>query len=242
MAEQWAMPVGRTERPPGPFGLGLARETREQAVLADRLEIRRVEAPSFARPGDVVRVEVIVEGQAPIGSDAEGVVTFTRSDTGETIRRPESGVRNIAPGQIETFTYSFAMPPEAIVIDISAQERDVGGLRTTDSDTVRINASQAAAGLNVAADFGPWLVGGGAVGAGVARATDRPLAETAAIGAGVGLGSRVVLEQTRGIQLVPEFPTVPVLAVAALLGAGALLLGRIPGLDLAGQAVSRVRS
>lgn len=73
--------------------------------------------------------------------------------------------------------------------------------------------------------FAPWALGAGALGAGGAHVTDRSVVGGGVAGAGAGVGIKLALDQISGPIL--EFPTVPVVATAALLGSGAILISQV---------------
>lgn len=207
---------------------GFSSSEPQPRVLEDQVIITNVSAPTFVNPGNTVTIEVEVQGKAPIGTDAEAVIRFTRGDTGEVIRRPPSGVMNIGSGQKVTETFSFIMPERNVPIDIEALERDSpGGLRPTDQHTQIINsAGGVPSGVLNATEFVPWAVGGSAVGYGASRVYDQVDTMPGVVaGAGVGLGAKLAADQIRVPQL--QFPTVPVAVTGVALIGGALLLSRV---------------
>lgn len=70
----------------------------------------------------------------------------------------------------------------------------------------------------------PWVVGGGAIGIGAAGLGGHSRVGGIAAGAGAGVATKIISEQSTG-DIVPDFPTVPVVATAALLAGAGLLLG-----------------
>lgn len=122
-----------------------------------------------------------------------------------------------------------------IEVRLKAEHRDpLGGWATTDNEGPFV-VNVTTAGGKVAAqlsDFAPFVVGGVALGAGGAHVLDRSRVGGGVAGAGVGVGAKVLLDQLDTLDV--AFPTVPVLATAALLGAGGFVISQgrqaIPGL------------
>lgn len=87
-----------------------------------------------------------------------------------------------------------------------------------------------------ALEFAPWAIGGGALGAGAASFTGRPLMPGVVLGAGVGVGARVLTQEggIGGVIGVPRVNAVQAIALAALLGAGALFLGEVTDIGVPG--------
>lgn len=97
--------------------------------------------------------------------------------------------------------------------------------------------------VNDAIGFVPWVVGGGAVGVGAARLTDRRQTAGAVAGVGAGVVGKALADRAEFLDLpqAPDVPVVPILAVAALLGTGAVFLS-VSGTGQLSRAASRAAS
>lgn len=79
--------------------------------------------------------------------------------------------------------------------------------------------------------FAPWVVGGGAVGAGAANLTDRDMMTGGLVGAGAGVGAKALAGEGGVGGLIPnlEVDLLQAAALAALLGTGALFISQATG-------------
>lgn len=198
----------------------------EPQELTDVLTIERVDAPDLVSPGDNVTVSATVSCAAPLFTACESAVRF--SALGQEKRVPASGSTDIGEGTQQTFSASFQAPDSSFSVTIEAIEfGDVSGApNVEDSAEAPIQVSSPAE--VTIQNWAPWVVGGGGVGLGAAQLTGRDPLAGGAVGIGAGVGTKLALNQLGGFQIpVPEFPTTAVLATAALLGAGALLLWRL---------------
>lgn len=205
---------------------------RPQATT-DTLTIERLDAPDAEAPGRSVTVTATVSCQAVPFTNCEAAVRFTMGD--QVRRVPESGVEDIGEAATRKFTTTFEMPESSTSIVVEALEQgSLGRFNVEDTAEIPVEAiTQQEKTIREIGAFVPWAIGGGALGFGIAQVGDRPVLGGTLIGSGGGVASKVVVDQLGGVDfgaVVPEFPTGAVLATAALLGAGALLLWRLsPG-------------
>lgn len=129
------------------------------------------------------------------------------------------------------FNFTLTAPPTpgtSFQIDLRAQQLAVDGWDTRDRfGPITISTvTESEQIVQQAAAWLPWVAGGTVVGAGASRLTqDFSFIEGAGVGAVAGVAGRLGADRLEGV----TFPTVPVLATAGLLGAGALLLSEVRG-------------
>lgn len=221
---------GRVTQPLSRVG---GRRPGVQAVT-DQLTIENVSAPDSVVPGETVTITARISCQTTPFTDCEAAARFIFGDQEQRV--PTSGVVNIPENGEDTFSATFQMPQSTTTLVIEAIERGaVGGFNVEDTAELTIEAvTQQEKTQQKLLSFAPFVVGGGAIGAGAAQFTDRPVVGGAAVGAGVGAGAKLATDGLGGAgggglgNLIPSFPTVPVLAVAALLTAGALFFVATP--------------
>lgn len=195
----------------------------EPQELTDVLTIERVDAPDLVSPGDNVTVSATVSCAAPLFTACEAAVRF--SALGQEKRVPATGNTQIGEGTQQTFSASFQAPDSSFSVTIEAIEI---GASPNVEDSANQPIQVASPAEVTIQNWAPWVVGGGGVGLGAAQLTGRDPLAGGAVGIGAGVGTKLALNQLGGFQIpVPEFPTTAVLATAALLGAGALLLWRL---------------
>lgn len=229
------------------FGLsGIGGGVRAEAGTMDR--------PRFSGPipevlNGVVFGEVNVPGSVIAGRSLEisGVVGFDcpACIIGRQIRvvanvtGQEERIENVGTlsgrGETAPFSFSFPVPNDpggAMTVRLKGQQLfplDPTGWHTDNTAgpfDVRV-VSQTAKTVENISEVAPFAIGGSALGAGGAHLANRSLVGGGVAGAGAGVGAKLLLDQFGGFD--PDFPTVPVVAVAALLGAGALAVAQVRG-------------
>lgn len=218
-----------TPRPFGTQRVGVDRRAEPQA-LTDTPSIDNINAPDVAVPGDLVTIQVRVRCQTvPLGA-CECAVRF--SGGGDTIRKPTSGQETIRESNTETFDAQFRMTDGPLTVLVETLEfTDVVGWGTVESQEFVINPvtedeKQERERRQAIRETVPWAVVGGGLGAGAAFFSDRRLLGPALIGSGVGVGLSLYDREIGFPEFGLEFPTVELLTLAAVFGAGYLLLTR----------------
>lgn len=193
----------------------------------------RVDIPGEVAAGDTIDVSGTVGFDCPTCFVDRDIRVVVEASTGES--RTDNVGKLSGRGETATFSVSIPAPQkpdQSVEIRVKAQRNppDPFGDWTTDNtETASVNiVTEGELLLEQLADVAPWVIGGAAVGGGVGLAEPTPIRTPAGaiVGGGVGLGAHVATNEA----VVPEFtfPTVPVLAVAGLLGAGGLLLAQLP--------------
>lgn len=218
-----------------PFGLRRPGETTPGATPAS--------VPPAVTGANITELDVpdsVVEG---------GTFTITGTIHYNNISRPltQTPTRVLAkiPGRTDTIqqlddlahcnSRSFALEVQATgsagetmqvtVESQDAQLDDWGQNETQGPFTVQI-LSEGAAARQTVTEFAPWVIGGGAVGAAGASFTGRQLLTGAALGAGAGVGVKVLTEQggVGGVIGLPQIGTLEALSFALLLGGAGYFL------------------
>lgn len=205
------------ERIGGAHGVGVSSRPRQQAIT-DTLEINRIAAPDVAAPGDTVTVRAHVQCLAPLFTDCETIIEFVAA--GETKRVPSGAPANHGEGTEMTFETTFVMPETPLTVTVNAI--DVGDVTGQENIEASSEATIDAASQQevIARDFGPWVLGGGAIGAGFGQLTDRDPVRWGVIGAGGGVATKVA-----GDQFLPAGIPIPDLGILQLVGIGVVVVG-----------------
>lgn len=224
--------------------LSRSQSPGEQA-LSDTPSIDSINAPDVAVPGDTVTIGVSVRCLTIPGGACESAVRFEAG--GDTVRRPASGSQQIGEASTHTFEASFQMPDGPLQIEVTTLESTtLIGFGEVETRNITINPvsreeKQRRDIIDSIIGPAPWVIGGGSLGAGAGYLTEGKIGPLpgALVGSGVGLGVHAARQQDAFPEL--DFPTIPVLATAALLGTGALLFSS-SGISLggAGGAARRV--
>jgi hypothetical protein len=227
------MPIRQRQNNGTPAAMGLSRYDARPAATTDTLTIERVDVPETAVPGEGVTVTATVSCQASPFTQCEAALRFTLGN--QQVRVPQAGNRSIGEAAQDKFQATFNMPPDSTSVVVDALEQgSLGRWNVEDSAEVPIEAvTRQEKRQQQVLEFVPWALGGGAVGGGAAQLSNRNLVGGGVAGVGAGIATKLVADNIGGLGiggLIPEFPTTAVLATAALLGAGALLLWRVqPG-------------
>lgn len=125
------------------------------------------------------------------------------------------------------------MPGQTVTVAMKSQNNPpLSSWETNQTETFQIDVvSQTEKTTRAAVGFVPWVAAGGVTGFGVARATDLPTAQATVAGVGAGAVMKLTTDQIRqaNLDFSVQFPLVEVVAFAALLGSGALLLNEATG-------------
>lgn len=195
-----------------------------------------VNVPSSVVGGDTIEISGIVGFDCPlcvVGRQIRVVAEATHLDRTYTDEVGSLSGR----GEDATFRFSLPAPQEAgqtVTVRLKAQElfpNDPTGWNT-DSTAGPFDVNVVTKGqktTEAVTSYAPWALGGGAIGVGAAQYLDQSVVGGGAVGVGAGVGAKLLAGQLQGVDLVPSFPTVPVVATAALLGAGALAVAQVRG-------------
>lgn len=190
-------------------------------------------------PGSVVAGRSI-EISGVVGFDCPACVIGRQIRVVAKVTGQEDRTENVGvlSGRGETAPFDFSIPApqtpgSTVTVRLEAQELfplDPTGWNTdSTAGPFDVNVvSQGGKVVGEATAIAPFAIGGGALGVGGAHLADRSLVGGGLAGAGVGVGAKLLLDQVGG-DIVPDFPTVPVVATAALLGAGALAVAQVRG-------------
>lgn len=190
------------------------------AAITDQLTIERVSVPRVAAPGSPVPVQVTISCQATPFTNCEAALRVTTPS--EERRVPQGGTRDISEGTSHTFSVSVSMSQGNMPVTIEALEAGPTGAFNVEASTERTvqAATQAEAAV---INWGPWLVGGGTIGAGAAYFMNESPLVGAGLGAGVGAGARVGIRQFPSIDL-PSIGLIELTGAAIVGGLGLILL------------------
>jgi len=214
----------RDRQPPG---RGDALSVGE-GIVYDGLYIVSTDVPSKVAAGDTVQISGRIEVDKPSITPSRPVrVVISSGWLNEPI---VNDVGVMGPGDTAAFDVTVTVPNRegeqfTFVIETEVDPLGFGGWNTTDNQTARMAVvTREEARTEAALGYLPWAAGGAAAGALYSRQTagyvDR---RTAAIGAGGGVVARAAF----GGFSIPSFPTKNTLALAALLGAGALAVNQV---------------
>lgn len=201
---------------------------------------RELNVPSDALQGDTVRVTGIVH------LDNVGVVISNREVRvrvdGPSLNEPRiESVGKLSHCQTRSFQVEVPTPntpDEQLALTVKSQSRTPPGGWYTGENAgpfrVNINTQQQQRRAT-ARQFAPFVVGGAGVGGALASLTDESVGTLALAGGAVGAGSKVVLDQTGGVNF-PSFPTQDVAVAGGAALAIALLLNTTGASDVLGPA------
>lgn len=201
--------------------------------------------PTTVAAGDVLTVSGRVTLDCPLCSSDREVRVVAVTDDSEYIDNVgELSGRDIFGGnQSARFSIDIPAPSEpgqTINVRLKAQRNPPVGGWETDNTHGPVQVTTVGQGEQTARSaltYAPWAAGGGAVGYGAATFAGRSPVGGAVAGVGAGVATKLITEQTRG-DILPDFPTTEVLALAGLLGAGALFLST-SGAGEIGQGIGR---
>lgn len=214
--------------PAPPKFAGLSPQAFNGIVLDD------VSVPASVIAGQTFTVSGVIGWDWwPTGTEGR-VVASTASGT-ERI----DNVGNIPPGESKPFRIEIPAPQQpgdTVIVRLKGQNnKPIEGWSTWDtSGPHEINVvTSGQKTQQQALQVAPWVVGGGAIGAGVGRVNPQEIGMLPGTAIGVGVGASAYALSNQNILPRFTFPTTQVLAAAGLLGAGALFLaqtGEVTGL------------
>jgi len=217
---------------------GSRMEDKASTNVLDGAEFQSVEVPSSVVAGGEIKVTGEMAWDAlPVAKQNEMRVVATTSIGEERTAM----VGSTKGGTKLPFDIKIPAPStagESVTVTLEAQANyPVGGWSTDDTDgPYTVNAvSEGQKAASSALGYAPWMVGGGGAGYLVSSRTGRSPMVGAATGAALGLGAKQVT--AGGVVPDVDFPTVPVVATAVLLGAGGYLVST-SGLGKIGQVAA----
>lgn len=231
---------------------GKARVVRPDS-FQDRIDTQlfsvgfgQLNIPSTAVAGDTIVITGKININCPVCVvDREIRVVASSPTLGEEIQNLGFGGSIGGEGE-KQFRIEYPapqQPDQSVQVTLESQfNRVIGGWttdRTTGPHTINIiteEENQQNQRRDLIRSYGPWLLGGTGIG-GVSQLghlQDNP--RRVALGAGLGglggLGAKAVSDQLIGNVLPQDFPTTEVLSIAAVLGAGGLLISQLEGVGI----------
>lgn len=232
--------VGSTAADPLATNGQQAEVTIEETIFNGAV-FSSVNVPASVKAGETINVNGVVGFDCPICVVDRAIrVVLEASHLNE--QRIDDVGKLSGRGQTAQFSFSIPAPQEAgqeVTIRLKAERNPpIGGWETDNTEgpfSVNI-VSTSTDVVNTAVAWAPWAIGGGAIGVGGAQVTDRPLVAGGLVGAGAGVSAKILSTELGGANIDLGFPLMPVVATAALLGAGALLLSQVGGLPSFGSS------
>jgi len=195
-----------------------------------RGNLEQVEAQDFVTPGEPVRIS----GVCNFKSGFAGALVYP-ADVRVRIQgagiSTEQRVGTSRDGENVAFTIPVtpsARPGDVIQLSVTAEgnaKTPFSGWDTLGAQTVNVEVvSEESAQARSVTKYLPWAAGGAAAGALYSRQSKGYVDRTSALaGAGLGAAARPLTPELS----IPDFPTKNTLALAALLGAGALAVNQV---------------
>lgn len=207
-----------------------AREAAFNGVILDNLSV-----PARAVANEVINISGVVAFDCPlciVGREVRVVLNASHLS--------EDRIVNVGAlsGRGQTAQFNFEIPaPQAqgqtITVRLKGERNPPVGGWETDSTAGPFEipiVTKGTAAVNEAMEWAPFAVGGGAIGVGAAHTTDRTKIGGGLVGVGAGVAAKLMVDSV-DVGEIFDFPTVPVVAGAALLGAGALFLARVESIS-----------